>query len=110
MSYEDYWYGDTRIARQYLEAEKMKQKRMAETANNFAHLMGAYIYEALIEVSPILHAFGDKKAKPIPYRTKPFDLFSEEPVETEEEIRRREEAEALRAKAYMSQMMQNWKH
>lgn len=75
-------------------------------------LQGLYTYEAVCDVSPVLHAFAKQGTKPIPYREKPFELKSAEPVqETEEEKEKREENERLRAKIYMSQMVRmgaNW--
>ena len=41
-------------------------------------LQGAYMYEALLDASPMLHAFADKNTKPIPYRDEPYDIFGEQ--------------------------------
>lgn len=49
-----------------------------ERTNAESHLMGMYIYEALCDVSPILHAFAKNGAKPIEYRTEPYPLFGKE--------------------------------
>ena len=35
-----------------------------------------YVYDALLRVSPILHAFAKKGAKPIPYRDQPIEIYS----------------------------------
>lgn len=65
--------------------------------------MGMYIYEALCDVSPILHAFAKNGAKPIEYRTEPYPLFGKD--KPKEKSEQQEERDALFAKAYMSQMV-----
>lgn len=35
---------------------------------------GVYVYEALCDVSPIVHAFSKKGTKPLPYPSKPYGL------------------------------------
>ena len=45
-----------------------------EMQNQFAWLQGMYIYEALCDVSPVLHAFAKRGARPMPYAEKPYDL------------------------------------
>jgi len=48
---------------------------------------GMYIYEALCDVSPILHAFSKKGAKPLQYRTRPMSEESNEnKTEKEKEL------------------------
>lgn len=90
----------------YWEAEKLRKERI----NAEAHLMGTYVYEALCDVSPLLHAFGKRGTKAVPYRTEPYDLFGEKKRQ-KEKSNRQKEAERLRAEAYMKQMMRagkNW--
>ena len=60
-----------------------------------------YIYEALCDVSPILHAFAKKGAKPTPYASKPYALTNEQ-VEREEEEKQRKLAE--KGKRFMEAM------
>ena len=48
-----------------------------ERINAEAHLMGLYVYEALCDVSPVLHAFAKKGTKPKPFRTEPYALNGE---------------------------------
>ena len=43
----------------YREADRRRMER----TNVESHLMGMYIYEALCDVSPILHAFAKKWCK-----------------------------------------------
>lgn len=100
MTYDQYWHGDVRMVNSFLEAEKIRRKRL----NAQAHLQGLYFYEALCDVSPILHAFPKKGTKPIPYSTEPYSLETKEETK-EEQIDDKEEAERLQAEVYMRQMM-----
>lgn len=60
-----------------------------------------YIYEAMMDLSPILHAFANKGTKPHPYRSKPYQLVSEKGKQaTEQEI----ENERLKAELFFK----NW--
>lgn len=103
MTYEQYWYGDVHMVRAFREAHRLRQQIM----NQEAHLQGLYIYEALLDVSPVLHAFAKKGTKPIKYRSKPYDLFQKEKntIETDEDKQRREENERLQAKLYMRNLV-----
>lgn len=86
MSYEQYWDGDCLLARYYRKAHQMKQQRR----NQELWLQGAYFYEALIDVAPVLHAFAKKGTKATPYVSEPFAL-------TDKEVReRRKREERLR--------------
>lgn len=103
MTWDQYWYGDVRMAAIYREADK----RRIERINAEAHLMGLYVYEALCDVSPVLHAFAKKGTKPIPFITEPFPINGKGKDKSEEQ----EESERLRAEIYMKQMMRagkNW--
>ena len=87
----------------YREADKRRMERV----NAEAHLMGLYVYEALCDVSPVLHAFAKKGTKPKPFRTEPYGMADKQ----EEKTEKQEEAERLRAEIYMKQMMRagkNW--
>ena len=82
-------------------------RRRMERTNAEAHLMGMYVYEALCDVSPLLHAFAKKGTKAKPFRTEPYPLNGEKEGKSEQ----KEEAERLRAEIYMKQMMRagkNW--
>lgn len=105
MTWEQYWYGDVWMIADFREAEKFRIRRQ----NQFLWMQGQYIYEALCDVSPILHAFAKKGTKPMPYRSEPYALFGDKESETDKE--QREANEALQAKLYMRQMMRagkNW--
>lgn len=68
MSYDEYWYGSPYRAKFYLQAHRIKIKQKDEEL----WMQGMYIYEALCDVSPILHAFSKKGTKPLQYRSKPM--------------------------------------
>lgn len=89
MSYDEYWYGSPYRAKFYSEAHKLKVKQKDEEL----WMQGMYIYEALCDVSPILHAFSKNGTKPLPYADKPF-LYNDKKYQTKEEkekIRKNEE-------------------
>lgn len=71
MSYQEYWYEDCWIASYYLKAWRLKK----EQKNEEMWLQGVYIYEAICDVAPVLHAFSKKGTKPHPYPEKPYSLF-----------------------------------
>lgn len=48
-------------------------------------LQGAYIYDALCRVSPLLHAFAKKGTKPIPYLSEAYALTEKQAELKEEE-------------------------
>ena len=108
MTYDEYWYGDVWMVVAYREAERHRKERK----NWELHLQGLYFYEALCDVSPILHAFAKRGTKPNPYRTEPYKLYgSNEPEESEEAQKKREEADRIKAKLYMQNMVRagkNW--
>lgn len=77
MTYEQYWYGDVWMVEAFREADRLKQKRK----NQELWLQGMYIYEALCDASPLLHAFAKKGTKAVPYREAPYDLFQDQKQE-----------------------------
>lgn len=74
MTYDEFWNQDVLLVKYYKEAFVLKQQRMDESA----WLQGVYVYEALIKVSPILHAFAKAGTKPQPYSEKPYGIFEKE--------------------------------
>ena len=80
MEYNDFWYGDAYLTKFYRESHKLKVKQKDEEL----WMQGMYIYEALCDVSPILHAFSKKGTKPLPFSEKPY-LFNSERFKSEEE-------------------------
>ena len=81
MTEEQYWDRDCLLVKAFRKAEELKTDRK----NQEMWLQGAYIYEALCRVSPILHAFAKKGTKPVPYLTEPFAINEKQAEHTEEE-------------------------
>lgn len=107
MTWEQYWYGDVWMIVAYREADQRRMERI----NAEAHLMGLYVYEALCDVSPVLHAFAKKGTRPQKYRTEPYALFEKETgIDGDCDSSERENSRIF-AKAYMKQMLRagkNW--
>lgn len=77
MSYEEYWRGDAEAVRYFRKAETIRAKR-----RNFEMwLQGLYIYEAIGDMTPVLHAFAKKGAKALPYPERPYPLTEDERAE-----------------------------
>lgn len=101
MSYNDYWYGPAYMTKFYRESNKLKLKQQDE--NNW--MLGMYVYEAILDCSPILHPFSKKGTKPLPYSEKPY-LADKLEVKTEEEKQQEIENERLIAQIQFN----NWFH
>lgn len=69
MSYHDYWDGDSCMVKYYRETHELRK----EQRNTELWLQAAYIYEALLDASPVFNPLS-KKNKPIPYRSEPIPI------------------------------------
>lgn len=100
MTAEQFWEQDCCLTKYYRKAFELQQDRK----NEELWLQGMYIYEALGDVSPLLHAFAKPGTKAHPYPDKPYPR-------TEKEVRKREEAERAarfeKARATMAAMANN---
>lgn len=97
MTWEEYWHGDPCMTRYFLKAHEMKRQE-----KNFElWLQGAYVYEALVDVAPLLHAFS-KNPRPQKYPSEPYALTKKE---IEAKKKREEAAEFERMKAEVSAWM-----
>ena len=100
MTYEQYWNGDCTLTKYYRKADEIARERK----NEELWLQGMYIYEALCDVSPILHAFAKKGTKPQPYSERPYSI-------TEAQLKRAEEEKARKiaekGKRFMNAIMQS---
>ena len=85
MTPEQYWESDCTLVKYYRKAEEIRN----EKRNQELWLQGMYIYEALCDVSPILHAFAKKGTKPTPYSEKPYALSAKQVERNEEEKQRK---------------------
>lgn len=79
MPSSEYWYGDVELAQGYLRAWKLKRQER----NWEMWLQGRYIYDALIDVSPLFR-FSTKRVKAEDYPSEPYALSKEEAEEREE--------------------------
>ena len=100
MTPEQYWDGDCTLVKYYRKAEEIRN----EKRNSEMWLQGMYIYEAICDVSPVLHAFAKKGTKPHPYPTKPYAI-SDEQIRQEREEKERKIAE--KGKRFMEALMQS---
>ena len=98
MTPEQYWEGDCDLAKYYRKAEEMRNERR----NQELWLQGMYIYEAICDASPILHAFAKKGAKPHPYPSKPYAINEKQIKQEREE---KERAMVAKGKRFMEAMM-----
>lgn len=98
MSYDEYYKKDHTLVLAYRKAEELKR----EKENNSMWLQGAYVYEAIRRVAPLLIAFNSHPQE-IPYLDKPFELISKE----NKEEKGSKEAKAVEDKglAYMKAKM-----
>ena len=105
MSYDEFWYGGAGIVKMYREANKLKLKQQDE--NNW--MIGMYVYEAILDCSPILHPFSKRGTKPLPYAEKPYlmDKLNDVVVsEQEKKITEAQQIENERLKFLVQ--MNNW--
>lgn len=99
MSYDEFWHGAAYMTKFYRESNKLRLKQQDE--NNW--MLGMYVYEAIMDCSPILHAFSKKGTKPLPYADKPFLMDKIVPREkTQKEIEQEKENERLKAIIYFN--------
>ena len=73
MPYSEYWNGDYDILNHYVNAEQIRQKKR----NMELWLQGAYVYQAIGNLVPILNPFS-KEHKAKPYPKEPFPLTQQE--------------------------------
>ena len=85
MTYEQFWKGDPTLVIYYRKADEIRN----EKRNQELWLQGLYIYEAICDVSPILHAFAKKGAKPHPYTNTPYPLTTKERTRIAEDKERK---------------------
>ena len=85
MTAEQYWEGDCTLTKYYRKAEELRN----EKRNQELWLQGMYIYEALCDVSPVLHAYAKKGTRPSPYSSQPYPLTAKQTKRDEEEKQRK---------------------
>lgn len=95
MTYHDFWDGDCAMVKYYREAEEIKRERR----NSELWLQAAYIYEALLDASPVFNPLS-KKNKPFPFRSEPIPIThsgSKQHEERQKKKRLENGKEAMRA-------------
>jgi hypothetical protein len=99
MTYEQFWNDDPMLTKYYREAEEIRN----EKKNQELWLQGAYIYEAIADLSPVLHAFAKKGTKPQPYVDSPYPITKKQ----QERIRIEKERKMLeKGKRFMEALTQ----
>lgn len=101
MTYDQFWNQDVELVKAYREADKIRRDRK----NQDMWLQGAYIYEAVLDASPVLRfSFSKKQPEPIPYRETPYILFENKDQKKQREAKtneKRMEEVAKRMDAWM---------
>ena len=115
MTYDQFWRDDVTMPIMFRRAYKIKQEE--NKWNNWEG--GVYTYEALLKVSPVLHAFAKNGTKPLPFSEKPYGIEKlKEDIETDNMIKVKEkeerekqkiENERLRAQIYFNNWYNNTK-
>lgn len=100
MTPEQYWDGDPTLVKYYRKADEIRKERL----NEELWLQGMYIYEALCDVSPVLHAFAKRGTRPQPYSDKPYSI-TEKQREKEEIIKEQKRVE--KGKRFMEALMKS---
>lgn len=93
MTYDQYWNEDCCLVKYYRKAHEIQRDR----ENEKMWLQGMYIYEALCDVAPALHAFAKKGTKPTEYSTRPYAITQQE-IERRREEQEKAKYEKMKAK------------
>lgn len=105
MTYDEYWKESPYRAKFYREAHELKVKQNDEQM----WVQGMYIYEALCEVSPILHAFSKSGTKPLPYAQKPYLHNIKTEIEKDKEKEEAEKKQRIENERLLAQIhFENW--
>lgn len=72
------------LCKYYREAEEIRN----EKKNQELWLQGMYIYEAIADLSPVLHAFAKKGTKPHPYSDSPYAITKKQVEKQKQEKER----------------------
>lgn len=80
MPYNLYWRGDCTAVIAYRRAYEIK--RRVEERDLWRQ--GLYVYEAVLDASPILRAFAKAGTKPLPYPEEPYPVTQKDMEEKQE--------------------------
>lgn len=106
MSYREYWEMDVDLVKAYKKAEEIRFERK----NREMWIQGMYVYEAVADVSPILHAFAKKGTKVRPYMEKPIEFEFKKKKPAEEESNSKENIMLQRMQARMAKINARFKN
>ena len=98
MTPDEYWNGDPALLKAYRKMDEIKRER----ENEMLWLQGMYIYEAIGDLAPILHAFAKKGREAKPYAERPYPITKRLKKEAEAA---KEQREYEQQKARFQQMM-----
>ena len=98
MTAEQFWDGDPTLTIYYRRAEELRAERM----NQELWLQGMYIYDALCDVSPILHSMAKKGTKPHPYPDAPYPISDKQ---RKRDVEEKERKVAMKGKLLMEKLM-----
>lgn len=79
MTYEEYWDKECDMAPAFREAYRLRK----EDENRAAWLQGMYVYEAICDASPILHAFARSGTRAHPYAKEPYEYIKRRKTKAE---------------------------
>lgn len=94
MTYDEFWNGDTEIAKMFRKAYEIKQRELDKQA----WLQGAYVYHAIGALAPALKAFAKGSAKP--YIEHPFG-YEEDPAPSASPAKAKERRSDEKARTWM---------
>ena len=98
MTYDQFWNGDPALAMYYRKADELATERK----NQELWLQGLYVYEALCDVSPLLHSMAKKGTKARPYPEQPYSITASQRRREREEQERKV---ANKGKLFMEMLM-----
>ena len=101
MTEAQYWDGDPALPRYYRKADELRIERQ----NEEAWLQGMYVYDAIIRLTPLLHAFAKKGTKPEPYVEEPYPITQKK---QEDKQQRKEKSISDKGLAKMEAFMQKF--
>lgn len=98
MTYEQFWEGDPTLVKYYRRAAEIKNERK----NQELWLQGLYVYEALCDVAPIMHAMAKRGTKARPYPEQPYAISEKQRKRDAEE---KERMVSEKGKMFMEMLM-----
>jgi len=98
MTEEQYWDRDCELVKAYRKADELRRER--ENLN--AWLQGRYVYDAILAVAPVLHAFAKRGAKPTGYVSEPYPITKQDADEAKD---RREQSAYGKKKIFFETFM-----